>query len=175
MGLKERKEIDITLPAFKDDEIMTKDVHKFMDRVIANNGKKTKKGSQDYMAAGKVIIRLYAKSLISVMVNLLLRGDKVIFYKHGFTAHLTPLPTYRKINGKGYEYYRGLKGVYPIIRVAMNPFFIIPIAIRQRIDNKALRIDATYTQRFSKMVTHEITKNNRQYSEEWRTLIKFNK
>jgi len=146
--------------------------HLFMEKVLSRNNKRLKRDSVRYRQVRRVIIGIYARVLVRILLDQLLKGNRILFYNSFMSMHITQLPTHRKLGNVPYKYFRKLRGIYPVIRVAISPIILFPRAIKKRVHHRVMRIDAFYTPLMSGMISHKIEKERMIFSKEWYTILK---
>ena len=107
------------------------------------------------------------------MLDVMIRGDKFIFFFHAFTAHICNMPVKKQMGRTKYKYYRKLGGMFPVIRVAVDPRVANKTKHRYKVWHTAMAIDAYYGEDLSKIIGYKVVKENMKYSSEWRAFIKF--
>ena len=120
------------------------------------------------------VIGAYVKVLIRILVDQLIKGNKIVLFNSFMSMHIANLPPHRRLGNVPYKYYRYYNGVYPVIRVAISPRVLYPISIKRRVHNRVMRIDAFYTPLMSRMISHRIKEKRQAYSDKWATILKSN-
>lgn len=149
---------------------------KFIKRLNERNGRKIVAGSLRGKALKAVILNTYLRIALKIIVDTILNGDKIFFFKKIISIHLTELPTFRKFASKiKYKYIHQFDGVYPVLRVAISERVMYSISILKKVHNRGMRLNAFYYSHMSSMISYKIINDNLKLSKEWATVIRTNK
>ena len=166
------KEGDINDFAVYDNDYFNDRYWKFIKKTKDRTGRRMEKDSVLYNNIKIVILHAYMKVFLRIVIDTILKGEKIVFFKQVITMHLTGLPSFRKYSNKiKYKYIHQWNGVYPVLRVAISPLVVYPLSIKRRIHNKAMRIDAFYKLKMSRMISYKMEEDNLKLSGEWNTII----
>jgi hypothetical protein len=156
-------------------------VDKFIEKTKKRNKDKFKglntirHNSPKYRKVRNRIIAIYFKMFFKIMINVLLSGNKFVFFRYGFTIHFSDMEPYSFTTNVKYKYYRALNGVYPLLRIALHPRLIHGKAAEMRVAKPALTLEGIFWTKISKMITHKIRKESLKLSTEKSTVVKFKK
>jgi hypothetical protein len=149
---------------------------KFIDLANENNGRKIKDNSKRFKELKKVILNIYLHLVMKIIIDTLLKGDKIIMFKKIFSMHITSLPTFKKFASKiRYKYIHAYSGVYPVIRVSLSERVMYSVSIVKRVHNRVMRLDAFYYPLMSSMISHKIKNENLKLNKEWATVLRSKK
>jgi len=149
---------------------------KFIQIANEDNGRKIVDDSERYRELKKVMLNIYLRVMMKIVIDTILKGDKIFMFKKTFAMHLTALPTFKKLAGKvKYKYIHEYKGVYPVLRVSISERVLYSISILKKVHNKVMRLDAFYKPHMSAMISHKIINDNLKISNTWATVIRTNK
>lgn len=145
---------------------------KLVDRLNKRNGRKMKKGSINFRVLKKAILSVYLKLALKLIIDTLMKGERIILFKYVFAMHITELPTFRKFGSfLKYKYIHAFNGVYPVIRVAIGQRLLYSMAIMKKVHHRVMRLDAFYYKEMSSMISYKIEVDRMKFSKEWETII----
>jgi len=145
---------------------------KFINYNNEKNGRRLTRDSAAYKKLRITIMNTYLKVALTLIMDTLLRGERIVFFKHIMSLYLTSLPTFKMLSGKlKYKYIHAFQGTYPVIRPAIGERVIYAVSILRRIHNKAMRIDAFYYPTMSQMISHKLINENLKLSLEWESIL----
>ena len=151
--------------------------HRFIEKVAKRDNRKIKRDSLVYQKIKTTVIKTYIRVLIKILVDQMLKGNKVLWHEHVFSMHIgnmTPKHWYRRV--LRYRYIRAFKGQFPIIVLAVSTRILYSMRTnkQKRTSEKKglLFLHAFYKKEMSKMISHKIVNDKQKYSDDWNTILK---
>ena len=175
MELTDAVRLDLTTNEFREIPEVRERFSKFIDRLLDRNGRKLSTGTQLYNKLLSVIIKIYIQTLIDVIGNAILGGDKIVLHSKYFMFYIADLPPWKRWRKRKYKYYRHLDGQFPILKIALRPRHVYPNAYVRQVIMPAMLIDGYYGYDFGRMIQHKIMHGRVKYSNDWIHLIKIDK
>jgi len=173
--IRECKQYDLLGKKIKGNELLQKNFEEFLDKTIKRNGRKIEKGSFFYKKMLTKLIGIYLKMFFKILINVILNGDRFIFFRYAFAMTIVEMDVNRNTRFLKYKYYHRLKGVYPVIRIALHPGILFAKSKTMKTAHVAFTLESYMDEELSKMVTYKIAKEGRRFSKNWETVIKFKK
>ncbi len=161
---------DVTDMKFYDNPYFIDRYHKFFERTKKKESR-LKKGSLIYNNLMRAIILSYIKTLIKIIVNEIVNGNKII-YSSTFSFMVSSMRTDRRLVKKlKYKYIHEYKGQFPLLRIGTFRYFLIQKSKEHNCSLMAMYISGFLGNITNRMVAHKIIKENIKYSKEWQPIL----
>ena len=163
--LKDARYLTITGGKYKEDPIVKKRISTFIDGLLIKRGRNYKNGSQSYTRIFGVLVSIYGRAITSVILDVVLRGDRIFLGMNLFSFHIFNMPGWFKEPRMTYRYYRKLNGDYPIMRVGLQLRRLYDLGRARGMSRTAFYLGAGIGKKVSGMITNKIRNEEVKYSD----------